>query len=147
MHQFDLDAGNKSAVNPLLGCHPTGLTDDGAQIAFGEAHAFGIVAYLVVLCTLLVDELQEAVEDGLFARLRGLKHVGVVPIGSIVEVHHGGNKTADRLPIVVGLMNHVPDGVDDVAGGGDIGVADFHLEVAHLSVEGRWHLRHGEVIK
>ena len=36
--QFDLDAQDEGAVNPLLGCDVAGLADDGAQIASGEAH-------------------------------------------------------------------------------------------------------------
>lgn len=38
-------------------------------------------------------------------------------------MHHGCNKAADSLTVIVGLMNHMPDGVDNVAGYGDIDVA------------------------
>ena len=36
--QFDLDAQDEGAVNPLLGYDIAGSDDDGAQIASGEAH-------------------------------------------------------------------------------------------------------------
>ena len=71
----------------------------------------------------------------------------MLAIDSIVEVHHGSYEAADCLTVIVGLMNRVPDGVDDVAGGGDIALADLNLEVAYLAVEGRWHLWQWEVVK
>lgn len=61
--------------------------------------------------------------------------------------HHGGHKTADGLTVIVGLVYDMPDGVEDVAGGGDVSLADLNLEVAHLSVKGGWQVGHGEVGK
>ena len=65
--QFYFDAGDEGAVYPVFGCGSAGLSDDGGQVALSEAHAFGIVAYLVMLGTMLGDQLEETVEDGLFA--------------------------------------------------------------------------------
>ena len=65
--QFYFDAGNEGAVYPVLGGGGAGLADDGSQVALGETHALGIVAYLVMLGTMLGDQLKEAVEDGLLA--------------------------------------------------------------------------------
>ena len=44
-----------------------GLADDGAQVALGETHTVGIVAYLMMLGTVLGNQLEETVENGLFA--------------------------------------------------------------------------------
>ena len=71
----------------------------------------------------------------------------MLAIDSIVVMHHGSNKTANSLTVIVGLMNHMPDGVDNVAGYGDITLTGFDLEVANLSVESGWQLRHGKIGK
>ena len=65
--QFYFDACDEGTVYPVFGGGATGLTDDGTQVAFGEAHTFGIVAYLMMLGTMLGDQLEETVEDGLLA--------------------------------------------------------------------------------
>ena len=67
--QFYFDASDEGTVYPVLGGGAAGLADDGGQVALGEAHAVGIVAYLVMLGTMLGDQLEETVEDGLLARL------------------------------------------------------------------------------
>ena len=67
--QFYFDAGDESTVYPVFGGSTAGLADDGAQVALSEAHAVGIVAYLVMFGTMLGDQLEEAIEDGLLARL------------------------------------------------------------------------------
>ena len=75
----------------------------------------------------------------------------MLTIDTIVMIHHGSNKAADRLTVIVRLAYHVSDGVDDVACGGYVALARFDLEVAHLPVKGRRHLsyskRHWEVGK
>ena len=65
--QFYFYTRDEGTVNPVFGGCATGLTDDGGQVALGETHALGIVAYLVMLGTMLCDQLKETVEDGLFA--------------------------------------------------------------------------------
>ena len=65
--QFYFDAGDEGTVNPVFGGSAAGLADDGAQVALGETHTVGIVAYLVMLGTMLGDQLEETVENGLFA--------------------------------------------------------------------------------
>ena len=60
----------------------------------------------------------------------------MLAISTVVMVHHGSNKATDGLTVIAGLMNHVPDGVDDVAGGGNIAFASLDLKVAHLPVKG-----------
>ena len=67
--QFYFDASDEGTVYPVLGGGAAGLADDGGQVALGEAHAVGIVAYLVMLGTMLGDQLEETVEDSLLARL------------------------------------------------------------------------------
>ena len=67
--QFYFDTGDEGTVYPVFGGGAAGLSDDGAQIALCEAHAVGIVAYLVMLGTMLGDQLEETVEDGLLTRL------------------------------------------------------------------------------
>ena len=67
--QFYFDASDEGTVYPVLGGGAAGLADDGGQVALGEAHAVGIVAYLVMLGTMLGDQLEETVEDGLLTRL------------------------------------------------------------------------------
>ena len=66
---FYFDAGDERAVYPVFGGRTAGLADDGAQVALSETHTVGIVAYLVMLGTMLGDQLEETVEDGLLARL------------------------------------------------------------------------------
>ncbi len=65
--QFYFDAGDEGTVYPVFGGGAAGLSDDGAQVSLSEAHAVGIVAYLVMLGTMLGDQLEETVENGLFA--------------------------------------------------------------------------------
>ena len=67
--QFYFDASDEGTVYPVLGGGAAGLADDGGQVALGEAHTLGIVAYLVLFGTMLGDQLKETVEDGLLARL------------------------------------------------------------------------------
>ena len=67
--QFYFDAGDEGTVYPVFGGGAAGLSDDGAQVELGEAHALGIVAYLVLFGTMLGDQLKETVEDSLLARL------------------------------------------------------------------------------
>ena len=61
--QFYFDASDEGTVYPVFGGGAAGLSDDGAQIALCEAHAVGIVAYLVMLGTMLGDQLEETVEE------------------------------------------------------------------------------------
>ena len=65
--QFYFYTRDEGTVYPVFGGGAAGLSDDGAQVSLGEAHAVGIVAYLVMLGTMLGDQLEEAIEDGLFA--------------------------------------------------------------------------------
>ena len=67
--QFYFDASDEGTVYPVFGGGAAGLADDSGQVAFGEAHAVGIVAYLVMFGTMLGDQLEEAIEDGLLTRL------------------------------------------------------------------------------
>ena len=66
--QFYFYAGDKGTVYPVLGGGAAGLADNGAEITLSEAKTVGIVAYLMVLCTVLARQLYETIEDGLFAR-------------------------------------------------------------------------------
>ena len=63
MAQTDLGGGDDGLVDPLFGGDAAGLTDDGAQIALGEADLVGIEGEAVLLAAVLVDEADEAVED------------------------------------------------------------------------------------
>ena len=65
--QFYFDADDEGTVYPVFGGGAAGLSDDGAQVSLSEAHAVGIVAYLVLFGTMLGDQLKETVEDGLLA--------------------------------------------------------------------------------
>ena len=67
--QFYFYTRDEGTVNPVFGGSAAGLADDGAQVALGEAHTFGIVAYLVLFGTMLGDQLKETVADCLLARL------------------------------------------------------------------------------
>ena len=62
--QFYFYAGDEGAV--YRGA--AGLADNGAEVTLGEAKTVGIVAYLMVLCTVLACQLDETIEDGLLAR-------------------------------------------------------------------------------
>ena len=151
MAQFYFNAGNESAVYPVFGGGAAGLADDGVQIALSEAQTAGIVAYLVVLCTVLGDELDKAVEDGLLSRTRSCLHVQLLTEQMVVVVHEGSYKSGDGGTMIILCVNHMPDGVENVAGRADIAFANRQLEVAYLTVEGRRHLTlckgHGEIDK
>ena len=64
--QSYFDAGDEGEVYPVLSGCAAGLTYHGAQIVLGEAQPVGIVSQLVLLVALLIYQLEEAVEDGLF---------------------------------------------------------------------------------
>ena len=63
--QFYFNTRDEGTVNPVFGGGAACLADDGAQVALGEAHALGIVAYLMMFGTVLGNQLEEAVEDSL----------------------------------------------------------------------------------
>ena len=150
--QFYFDAGDEGTVNPVFGGSAAGLADDGAQVSLSEAHAVGIVAYLVMLGTMLGDQLEEAIEDGLLARTTAGLLVDLLLEQLVVVVHLGSYECCDGgTMIIVRGMNRLPDGVHNMCGGSDILFACRQLKVAHLSVEGRRHLSlrkgHGEIRK
>ena len=65
--QFYFDAGDEGTVYPVFGGGAAGLADNGAQVALGEAYVLGIEANLMMFGTVLGDQLEESVEDGLLA--------------------------------------------------------------------------------
>jgi hypothetical protein len=67
VHEFHFDTGDEGTVNPFLSSNTASLADDSAKVALGEAKAVGIVANLVLLGTVLIDELDKTVENGLLA--------------------------------------------------------------------------------
>ena len=83
-----------------------------------------------------VDEIQEPVEDGLFARPFGLLLFGQAVVETVVVVHERGHEAAGSLAVVIVLANHLPECFDDAAGGLEGGFVGLQLEVAHLAVEG-----------
>ena len=66
--QFYFYAGDEGTVYPVFGGGAAGLADNSAEVTLGKAKTVGIVAYLMVLCTVLACQLDETIEDGLFAR-------------------------------------------------------------------------------
>lgn len=147
MLQFNLDMLHECTVNPLLGGGAAGLSDNSTEIALRETHLVGIETDVVLARCMLIDKADKAVENGLFATLRPSEQIDMLAIDAIVMAHHGSNETADGLTVVVGLVDDLPDGVEDVAGGSNVTLADLDLEVAHLSVEGGGQLGHGKVSK
>ena len=85
--QFYFDAGDESTVYPVFGGSAAGFADDGAQVALGEAHTLGIVANLVMLGTVLGNQLEETVEDGLLARTTAGQLVGLLMEKVVIVVH------------------------------------------------------------
>ena len=65
--QFYFYTRDEGTVNPVFGCDAACLADNGAQVALGETHAVGIVSYLMMFGTVLGNQLEETVENGLFA--------------------------------------------------------------------------------
>ena len=94
----------------------------------------------MVLCGVLVHELNESVEDGLLAMALPFELGGLQTKEVVVVMHLCGHQTADRGAVVVGLADDVPEGIDDMQGGGYIGFAHGQLEVLHLTIECRWQL-------
>ena len=122
MTQFHLDTCDKGTVDPFFGCDTTGLTDDGAEIAFCQAHLRGVESYLMFVDSILVDKQDKAVEDGLLARLRDLLLCGIATEKIVVVVHLGSYKTADELAVVVVLVDDVPESFQNLSGGGNVGL-------------------------
>ena len=122
--QFYFDACDEGTVYPVFGGGAAGLADNGAQVALGEAQPAGIVADLVMLCTVLGDELDKAVEDGLLSRTRGCLHVQLLTEQMVVVVHEGSYKSGDGGTMIILCVNHMPDGVENVAGRADIAFAN-----------------------
>ena len=69
MLQFNLDVFDEGAINPFFCGGAAGLANNGAEIALCEAHLVGIVTDLVLVSSVLVDEIYKAIEDGLFSTL------------------------------------------------------------------------------
>ena len=61
--QFYFYTHDEGTVNPVFGSGTADLADDGAQVSLCETHAPGIVSYLVMLGTMLGDQLEETVEN------------------------------------------------------------------------------------
>ena len=99
--QFYFDAGDEGTVYPVLGGGAAGLADDGGQVALGEAHTFGIVAYLVLFGTMLGDQLKETVEDSLLARTAACQLVGLLMKQMVVVVHLGCSEGRDGGTMLV----------------------------------------------
>lgn len=66
--QLYFDARDQGSVYPVLGGGSAGLTDNGAEVTLRKAQTIGVVAYLVMLGTMLTRQLDKAVEDSLLAR-------------------------------------------------------------------------------
>lgn len=66
--QLYFDACDQGTVYPVLGCGSAGLTDNGTEVTLRETQTIGVVAYLVMLGTMLTRQLDKAIEDGLLAR-------------------------------------------------------------------------------
>ena len=152
MAQFYFDAGDEGTVNPVFSGGAAGLSDNGAQVALGKAHTLGVVAYLMMFGTMLGDQLEEAVEDGLLVRTTAGLLVGLLAEQMVIVVHLGCYKGCDGgTMIVVGSMNRLPDGVYNMYGCSNIFFTGGYLEITHLTIEGRRHLSlrkgHGEVGK
>ena len=123
--QFYFDAGDERAVYPVFGGRTAGLADDGAQVALSETHTLGIVTYLMMFGTMLGDQLYKALEDGLLARTIAGQQVGLLMKQLVVVVHLGCHEGCDGgTVIVVGNMNRLPDGVQDMSCNSDILFAD-----------------------
>ena len=99
--QFYFYAGDEGTVYPVFGGGAAGLADNGAQVSFGEAHTVGIVAYLVMLGTMLGDQLKETVEDGLLARTAACQLVGLLMKQMVVVVHLGCYEGCDGGTMIV----------------------------------------------
>lgn len=113
--QFYLDASDECTVYPFFGCCAAGLADDGAQVAPGQTHALGIMVNLVMLRTMLGDQLEEAVEEGLLARTATGLLVSLLTKQTVVVVHLGCHKGCDGgTVIVVGSMHRLPDSVENL---------------------------------
>ena len=64
---------------------------------------------------MLVDELEEAVEDGLFVRTRLRLLVGLPVVELVGVVHECSDECRDGGPVVVGLTYDCPQRVEDAA--------------------------------
>ena len=142
--QLDLDACDEGSVDPVLGGRAAGLTNDGAEIALGEAHAGGVIADLVLFAAMLVDELDETVEDGLLARTGQGLPVRLAAEQMVAVLHQGAYEGRHGGQVVVGLMREIPNAFEDIVSYFQFGAAHRELEIAHLPVEGRRPLARGK---
>ena len=135
--QLYFNVGDESTVYPVFGGGAAGLADNGAQVALGEAHALGVVANLMMFGTVLGNQLEEAIEDGLLARTTAGQLVGLLMEQMAVVVHLGCYEgSVGGTMIIVGGMDRLPDGIKNMSGSSNILFAGRQLKVAHLTVEG-----------
>ena len=134
--QFYFDACDEGTVYPVFGGGAAGLSDDGAQVSLSEAHAVGIVAYLMMFGTMLGNQLEEAIEDGLLARTTAGLLVDLLLEQLVVVVHQGCHEGCGCRTVIVRLADEVPETVEDVTGGGNVGLRGRQLDVAHLTIQG-----------
>ncbi len=102
--QLYFGLSDEGTVNPILSGDTSGLTNDCAEVTLSEAHAIGIVAYPVLFVTVLVDELNEAVEDGLLARAGGGQMISLLMEQTVVVVHQCCNEGRSGGAMVVLLV-------------------------------------------
>ena len=149
VHQVHLNADDECLIYPSLGGHAARLSDDSAEVTFGEAQALCIITNLMLLGTMLVDKLNEAVEYGLVAGAVERLPVGVTMIKRIVMMHDGGDKRRGCRTVIIGLMHQMPQRIKEMADSLDFGFGNRQLKVSHLPIEGRGHLsrreRHGKI--
>lgn len=144
MAQIHFYTGNEGAVYPVFGCGAARLADDGAEIAGCETHAVGIVAQLMLLAAMQVDQLDETVKDGLLTRAGSRQLVDAATVELVIVVHLCGYEAGSGGAIVVLSVNEMPKGFEDAQGGQDVRLLCRDLKVAHLTVKGCWHLPHSE---
>ena len=95
--QHDFGTGDDGTINPGLGSNAAGGLHHGAEVARGDAEAVGIKVELVLLATMLVDKVEEAIED-VFG-VRGWGSVVAVAKELVVIMRNGGNQAEDNALI------------------------------------------------
>ena len=108
MAKFYFDAGDESTVYPVLSCDATGLTYDGAEVTLSKANATGVVGYLVLFATVLIDKAYETVEDGLLPCVCLGVVCNIATIEFVIVMHQCSNYCGNGGAVVVGLMDDVP---------------------------------------
>ena len=135
--QLHFNARDKGTVNPFFGRGAAGLTDNRAEITLGETQALSIVTELVLRGAFLVHKQDETVKDCLLAGAGTGLRVGLAKEQAVIVVHQRPHQGRHRRLVAMGLMDNMPQRVQDVECRLHLCGIGLNLKITNLTIEGR----------